>query len=95
MPSQNGHGWSARWNDHEGKRRRMTFRFKRDTEVYERKMKGEWSWPFAHDTKSGRCRARGCAAAGRSRSSCLTAEGAAILRALCPSARQSTNPTLS
>jgi hypothetical protein len=41
MPSQHGDGWSARWNDHEGKRRRMTFRFKRDAEAYERKMKGE------------------------------------------------------
>src|SRR5271167_4414870 len=41
MPSQHGDGWSARWNDHEGKRRRMTFRFKRDAEMYERKMKGE------------------------------------------------------
>jgi hypothetical protein len=41
MPSQHGDGWSARWNDHEGKRRRMTFRFKRDAEAYERRMKGE------------------------------------------------------
>jgi integrase len=41
MPSQHGDGWSARWKDHEGKRRRMTFRFKRDAEMYERKMKGE------------------------------------------------------
>ena len=41
MPSQHGDGWSARWNDHEGKRRRITFRFKRDAEAYERKMKGE------------------------------------------------------
>jgi integrase len=41
MPSQHGDGWSARWTDHEGKRRRMTFRFKRDAEAYERKMKGE------------------------------------------------------
>jgi hypothetical protein len=41
MPSQHGEGWSARWNDHEGKRRRMTFRFERDAEAYARKMKGE------------------------------------------------------
>lgn len=41
MPSQHGDGWSARWTDHEGKRRRTTFRFKRDAEAYERKMKGE------------------------------------------------------
>lgn len=41
MPSRHREGWSARWNDHEGKRRRMTFRFKRDAEAYERKMKGD------------------------------------------------------
>ncbi len=41
MPSHHRQGWSARWKDHEGKRRRMTFRFKRDAEAYERKMKGE------------------------------------------------------
>lgn len=41
MPSRHREGWSARWTDHEGKRRRTTFRFKRDAEAYERKMKGE------------------------------------------------------
>jgi hypothetical protein len=41
MPSRHRQGWSARWKDHEGKRRRMTFRFRRDAEMYERKMKGE------------------------------------------------------
>lgn len=41
MSSRHREGWSARWTDHEGKRRRMTFRFKRDAEAYERKMKGE------------------------------------------------------
>ena len=30
MASQHGDGWSARWTDHEGKRRRTTFRFKRE-----------------------------------------------------------------
>jgi integrase len=41
MPSKHGDGWSARWIDHEGRRRRATFRFRRDAETYERKMKGE------------------------------------------------------
>lgn len=41
MPSKHGDSWSARWSDQAGKRRRMSFRFKRDAEAYERKMKGE------------------------------------------------------
>jgi integrase len=41
MPSRHGDGWSARWLDQTGVRRRMTFRFKRQAAVYERKMKGE------------------------------------------------------
>lgn len=41
MPSKHGEGWSARWTDASGKRRRETFTFKRDAELYERRMKGE------------------------------------------------------
>jgi hypothetical protein len=41
MPSKHGDAWSARWIDQAGRRRRATFRFKRDAEAYERKMKGE------------------------------------------------------
>jgi|SRR5580658_435289 integrase len=41
MPSRHGDGWSARWIDQAGVRKRLTFRFKRQAAVYERKMKGE------------------------------------------------------
>lgn len=48
MPSRHGDGWSARWTDETGSRRRETFRLRKDADAFERRKKIE-----AEERRSG------------------------------------------
>lgn len=41
MPNKHGTGWRARWVDEHGKRQSLTFRYRRDAELCERRKKAE------------------------------------------------------